>query len=97
MKGKKKGPDAVKQPGPQRTTRKVERQIKNRIKELETQEARILLDFMATRPPDELTLNRLELVWHFLLWLRAEDYSIVQADDLLTAPFSKFAKIKDLK
>ena len=72
-------------------------QIKDRIKELETQEARLLLDFMATRPPDELTLNRLELLWTFIHWLKKIGYHIIDGQAVFCFPFDRLVKFKDLK
>lgn len=95
MKDEKKGSPTAKQNNP-----RIKAEAKNLLKDkragTENQE-QMLLEFMDSQPQDKVTLEKLEMVWAFIFWLNEKGCSIVHDDDLLTAPFSKFAKLKDLK
>lgn len=97
MINKKKRLPAVKQSSPQRTTRKVERHIKDRVKELETQEAQLLLKFVHEKPEIDVTIQTAETLWAFLRWLKKSGYQLVHEETVFCFPFSKLAKLADLK
>lgn len=93
---KKKGPDAVKQPDPKRMT-EIKRLLQPRIKELESQEAQLIMKFAETYPPADLTLSCCEMLWAFLQWLRKHNYHIVSHNKVFCVPFSHLADPSKLK
>lgn len=77
---KKKGPDAVKQPDPKRMT-EIKRLLKSKQKELESQEAQLFLKFAESYPPANLKIDAALAVWNFLIFLKDNDYVIVDAKE----------------
>lgn len=96
-KKKVEGPGSRKPTDPQRTTRKVERHIKDRVKELETQEAQLLLKFVHEKPEIDVTIQTAETLWAFLRWLKKSGYELVHKEAVFCFPFSKLVKLKNLK
>ena len=96
MRDKKKELAAVKQT---RSKHKAEAKhlLDSKKDELKSQQGQLLLRFLETYPSADATLQCCEMVWSFLTWLKEKGYSIVHVNDLLAAPFSKLAKLKDLK
>jgi|GEM_PF-1410669 len=78
MNKKGRGPAARKPTGPQHKT-EVKRLIKSKIKELESQEAKLLLAFAKTQYATELTEPTVNMVCRFLVWLRKNDYLLLDA------------------
>jgi len=93
---RKKGPAADQRTGPKHKAR-AKRILKDRIKELESPEARLLLKFLEIYPPGDVSLAALELLWGFLKWLRSEKIYIVDAEDVFCVPFSHLVAAKKLK
>jgi len=77
MTKKKIGPAAVKQTGPKRMT-EVKRLIKSKIKELESQESQMLFLFVESHE-DVVSELMLDAIWKFMVWLRKNDYIILDA------------------
>lgn len=96
MRDKKRGPGSRKPTGPERMT-EAKRILKSRQKELESQEAKILLKFLETYPPGDVSLAAIELLWDFLKWLRTGKISLVSPGDIFYIPFSHLAAAKNLK
>ena len=94
---KGRGSPAGKKSDPQRKHIKVKCLNKNKAKELKSQASQLFLKFTETYPATDLTLNTDRGVRAFIWWLKEEGYSIIHADDLLVVPFSKLAKLKNLK
>jgi len=78
VKNKKKGPEARKQTGPKQAA-EATRLLKSKTKELESQEAKLLLAFAETQPAADLTEPTIDMVWRFLVWLRKNDFIILDA------------------
>jgi len=78
MNKKERGPAARKPAGPQHKT-EVKRLIKSKIKELESQEAKLLLAFVKSQDATELTELAVNVVCRFLVWLRKNDYLLLDA------------------
>ena len=93
---KKKGSSPVKVNDPKRMAN-AKRLFNSKKDELKSQQGQLLLRFLETYPSADATLQCCEMVWSFLTWLKEKGYLIVHDSDLLVAPFSKFAKLKDLK
>lgn len=94
MINKKKGLPAVKQNSPKRMT-EAKRLLESKPKIAESQE-QLFLEFLQSRTVDP-SLLQLEFLWAFIHYLSAKGYSIIHGEDLLVAPFSKLAKLADLK
>jgi len=100
MRKKRKEPAADKQAGSKgeaKARAKAKHILKDRIKELDSQEARLLLRFLESYPPADVSLAALELLWGFLKWLRSEKIYIVNAEDVFCVPFSHLVAAKNLK
>jgi len=97
MREKKRGPGVVKQPGPQRLTGKIKRLLHDRKKELDSQEAKLFLEFAEIYPPADLTLHVAEAVWSFIQFLKERDYLLIQGKDIVCVPASKLVRLRDLK
>ena len=93
---KNKGPETRKPAHPKRMA-KAKRLFNSKKDELMSQGAKLLMRFLEDHPEVDPTLAIAEGLWAFIRWLKEKEYSIVHANDLLVAPFSKFAKLKDLK
>ncbi len=81
MNKKERGPAARKPTGPKHKT-EVKRLLKSKIKELESQEAKLLLAFAKTQDATDLTepaINSLIMLCRFLRWLRKNDFLILDA------------------
>ena len=78
MTKKKTGPAARKQTGPKQAT-EAARLIKSKIKELESQEAKLFLKFAESYPPADLKIDAALAVWNFLKFLKKNDYIILYA------------------
>ena len=77
MNKKERGPAARKPAGPQHKT-EVKRLIKSKIKELESQETRLLFLFVESHE-DVVSEPMLDAIWKFMEWLRKNDYIILDA------------------
>ena len=95
MREKKKGPAADQLTGP-KCKAAAKHILKDRRKELDSQEARLLLRFLEAYPPGDVSLAALELLWAFLKWLKEKRLCVVSAEDVFYVPFSKLAKAGDL-
>lgn len=93
---KEKRPDAVKQPGPPREI-ETKRFLKPTKKELKTQEGKIFLKFAESYPPADLTLNDVEAIWTFIVFLKKSGYHIIDGQTVFCFPFDRLVKFKDLK
>ena len=78
MNKKERGPAAPKPAGPQHKT-EVKRLIKSKIKKLESQDRKLLLDFAKTQDAAALTEPTVDMVCRFLVWLRENDYLFLDA------------------
>ena len=65
-------------------TAKAARILNSKIKKLESHEAKLLLAFAKTQDPADLTEPAVNLVWQFFIWLRKNDYLIVEAKRLVS-------------
>ena len=95
MKDKKKERAAVKQTRSKRMT-EAKRQLKDKQKGTKNQEE-MLLQFMASRKEEELTLAKLELVWAFIFWLDAEGYRILNDAAVVCVPVKYLVEPSTLK
>jgi len=78
MNKKERGPAARKPTGPKHKT-EVKRLIKSKIKELESQDGKLLLAFAKTQDATALTEPAVNMVCRFLVWLRKNDFLILDA------------------
>jgi len=78
MNKKERGPTARKPTGPQHKT-EVKRLIKSKIKELESQDGKLLLAFAKTQDAAALTEPTVNMMCRFLVWLRKNDFIILDA------------------
>lgn len=78
MTKKETGPAARKPTGPKQAT-EVTRLIKSKIKELESQDGKLLLAFAKTQDAATLTEPTINMVCRFLVWLRKNDYLLLDA------------------
>ncbi|MBA7714409.1 hypothetical protein ES703_123431 [subsurface metagenome] len=81
MEGKKKGPAARKLTGPKHKT-EVKRLLKSKIKELESQETQFLFLFVESQQ-DVVSELMLDAIWKFMVWLRKNDYIILDAKKMV--------------
>jgi len=96
LREKKVGPPARKQNGPKRLT-EINRYFKNRITELETQEAKLFMRFLHDHPEIDATLNTAETIWTFLRFLKKLGYHIIDGRTVFCFPFDRLVKFKNLK
>jgi len=66
----------------------VKRLIKNRAKELESQEAKLFLKFAETYPQADLKIDTALGIWNFLLFLKEKDFYIIDGKTVFCVPFS---------
>jgi len=92
----KKGPAARKREGPPREA-ETKRFLKPTKKELKTQEGKIFLKFAGSCPPADLTLNDVEAIWTFIVFLKKSGYHIIDGRIVFCFPFDRLVKLKDLK
>jgi len=78
MTRKETGPAAHMPTGPKQAT-EAARLIKSKIKELESQEAKLFLKFAESYPPADLKIDAALAVWNFLKFLKKNDYIILYA------------------
>jgi len=78
MNKKERGPTARKPTGPQHKT-EVKRLIKSKIKKLESQDEKLLLAFAKTEDAAALTEPTVDVVCRFLVWLRKNEFIILDA------------------
>lgn len=95
-KEKKKGAEIRKSATPQRMT-EINRYFKNRITELETQEAKLFMRFLHDHPEIDATLNTAETIWTFLRFLKKLGYHIIDGRTVFCFPFDRLVKFKNLK
>ena len=93
---KKKGPAASEQTGPKHKA-KAKHILKDRIKELDSQEARLLLSFLETYPPGDATLTACEMTWTFIKWLKEKRFYIIQEEAVFCVPFHRLVNLENLK
>jgi len=96
MKDKRKEPAADKLTGSKRMT-EAKHLLKSKQKELDSQEARLLLRFLETYPPADATLAACEMVWAFIQWLKEKRYHVIQEETVFCVPFSHLVEKKKLK
>ena len=75
---KETGPAACKPTGPKQAA-EATRRIKSKIKELESQDGKLLLAFAKTQDAAELTEPTVNMMCRFLVWLRKNDFLILDA------------------
>ena len=90
MKDKKKGPETRKPVDPKRMT-EAKRLIKNRAKELESQEVKLFLKFAETYPEMALKIDTALGIWNFPRFLKERDYYIIDGKTVFCVPFSHVA------
>lgn len=92
---KKKGPETRKPADPKRKA-ETKRLFDSKKKELESQEAQLLLKFLETwtEPTKEDQLN---FLWKFMFWLKEKGYHIIDGQTVFCFPFSKLVRLKGLK
>ena len=78
MNKKERGSTARKPTDPQHKT-EVKRLIKSKIKELESQDGKLLLAFAKTQDAATLTEPTVNMVCRFLVWLRKNEFIILDA------------------
>ena len=78
MTKKETGPAARKPTGPQHKT-EVKRLIKSKIRELESQDGKLLLAFAKTQDAATLTEPTVNMMCRFFVWLRKNDFLILDA------------------
>ena len=78
MTKKETGPAACKPTGPQQVA-EATRLIKSKIKELESQDGKLLLAFAKSQDATELTEPTVNMMCRFLVWLRKNDFLILDA------------------
>jgi len=78
MTKKKTGPAARKQTGPKQAT-EAARLIKSKIKELKSQDGKLLLAFAKSQDATALTEPTVNMMCQFLVWLRKNDFLILDA------------------
>jgi len=100
MREKKKGPAADQLTGPKgeaKAKAKAKHILKDRRKELDSQEAKLFLRFLESHPPGDVSLAALELLWGFLKWMEERRLYVVGADEIFHIPFSNLVRGRDLK
>lgn len=93
---KEKGSPALQHNDPSRKT-EVKRFLKSKKKELESPEAQLFLNFLATWPLADVTLLACEMTWGFIQWLKKAGYHIIDERTVFCIPFSHLVKKADLK
>lgn len=83
MNKKERGPAARKPIGPKKKAAKAARILKSKIKELESQEAKLLLAFAKTQDATALTEATVNMVCRFLVWLRKNEFLILDAKRMM--------------
>lgn len=66
--------------GLKRTTKKVKRLLKSKMRELDDRETRLFLKFLDTQPEDVLKLNAVVLVWTFIMFLKSSGYHVIERE-----------------
>ena len=90
MKDKKKGPETRKPVDPKRMT-EAKRLIKNRAKELESQEVKLFLKFVEADPEVGLKIDTALGIWNFLRFLKEKGYYIINENTVYFVSFSHLA------
>jgi len=96
MKDKQKGSGSRNHPDPKLKV-EAKRLLKSRQKELESQEAQLLMRFLEAHPEIDATLQTSETLWTFLRFLKKNGYSIVHRNDIFCVPFSHLVDPTKLK
>jgi len=95
-KEKKKGSDSRNHHDPKRLT-EIKRLFESKKKELESQEAKLLLKFLETYPGADVMMPCIEMLWAFLTWLKEKAYHVIDERDVFCVPFSHLVRYKNLK
>jgi len=96
LKNKQKGPGSRKPSDPKRIS-ELKRLFDSKKKEMESQEAKLLLKFLETYPGADVMMPCIEMLWSFLRWLKEKGYHIIDERDVYCLPFSHLVRYRGLK
>ena len=96
MKDKQKGSGSRNHPDPKRKA-ETKRHIKDRAKELESKEAKLLVRFLGEHPEIDSTLQTSETLWTFLRFLKKSGHQIFHSETVFCVPFSHLVDLTTLR
>lgn len=92
---KERGSPARKPTDPQRK-RKAKRLLDSKKKELDSQEAQLLLKFLGVHPEIDTTLAIVEVLWSFLKFLKKSRLCIISEEEVFCFPLKKMVGLGKL-
>jgi len=95
-KKKQKGPATGESTGPKRKDES-KHILKDRRKELDSQEAKLFMKFAESYPPADMKIDVALAIWEFLKFLKKGGYKIIHEETVFCVPLSKLVSKGDLK
>lgn len=86
------GRTATKQARPKRMT-EIKRLLDSKKKELNSQEAQLLLKFLGVHPEIDTTLAITEALWFFLKFLKESKLCIISEEEVFCFPLKKMVEL----
>ena len=75
---------------------KIPRELKGKLKELKTQEAKLILDYLHYWT-DPVSIEMADFLWRFLVYLHQKKIRLIDEKTIFCFPFAKMVKLKNLK
>ena len=76
--------------------KKIKRLLHSKIQRNDYRESQLFLKFLAKQPETILKRDKVELVWAFVMYLKASGYHILHGNTIFCMPLTRMIKMKDL-
>ena len=76
--------------------KKIKRLLHSKIQRNDYRESQLFLKFLAKQPEIILKRDKVELVWAFVMYLKASGYHILHGNTIFCMPLTRMIKMKDL-
>ena len=76
--------------------KKIKRLLHSKIQRNDYRESQLFLKLLAKQPETILKRDKVELVWAFVMYLKASGYHILHGNTIFCMPLTRMIKMKDL-